>query len=178
GFDLGFLEAALGDGTHYEQGRYLDTLVIAREGYPDLENYKLPTLSQFFGVELAQAHRALPDAEATANLLIRFGTDLPARIAALREGIATSVRAQRGGGGEAMGLLEAARREARVSKALYNLVYKKTCRELALDEGIRMDGRGLTELRQISVEVGLLPRAHGSGLFTRGETQVLTIATL
>ena len=41
-----------------------------------------------------------------------------------------------------------------------------------------MDGRGLTELRQISVEVGLLPRAHGSGLFTRGETQVLTVATL
>ena len=41
-----------------------------------------------------------------------------------------------------------------------------------------MDGRGLTELRQISVDVGVLPRAHGSGLFTRGETQVLTIATL
>ena len=41
-----------------------------------------------------------------------------------------------------------------------------------------MDGRGLTELRPISVEVGLLPRAHGSGLFTRGETQVLTVATL
>ena len=41
-----------------------------------------------------------------------------------------------------------------------------------------MDGRGLTELRQISVDVGLLPRAHGSGLFTRGETQVLTVATL
>ena len=41
-----------------------------------------------------------------------------------------------------------------------------------------MDGRGLTELRQISVDVGLLPRAHGTGLFTRGETQVLTIATL
>ena len=56
--------------------------------------------------------------------------------------------------------------------------YKKTCRALALDEGIRMDGRGTTELRPISVEVGLLPRAHGSGLFTRGETQVLTIATL
>ena len=41
-----------------------------------------------------------------------------------------------------------------------------------------MDGRGLTELRQISVDVGVLPRAHGSGLFTRGETQVLTVATL
>jgi polyribonucleotide nucleotidyltransferase len=41
-----------------------------------------------------------------------------------------------------------------------------------------MDGRGLDDIRPISVEVGLLPRAHGSGLFTRGETQALTIATL
>ena len=177
GFDLGFLEAALADGTHFEQGRYLDTLVLAREGYPDLENYKLDTLSNFFGIELAQAHRAAPDAEATANLLIWFGNDLPGRIAALKAGIADSVRANRTGG-DTKAILEAARREARVSKSLYNLLFKKTCRELVLDEGIRMDGRGLTELRQISVEVGLLPRAHGSGLFTRGETQVMTIATL
>ena len=98
GFDLGFIEAALADGTHFEQGRYLDTLVIAREGYPDLENYKLPTLSHFFGIELAQAHRALPDAEATANLLIWFGNDLPGRIKALKTGIAESVRANRTGG--------------------------------------------------------------------------------
>ena len=46
GFDIAFLEAALGDGTRIEQGRYLDTLVIAREGYPELENYKLPTLAE------------------------------------------------------------------------------------------------------------------------------------
>ncbi|HEY6013101.1 MAG TPA: exonuclease domain-containing protein, partial [Candidatus Limnocylindrales bacterium] len=177
GFDLGFLEAALADGTHFESGTYLDTLTIAREGYPDLENYKLPTLSAFFGIELAQAHRAGPDAEATANLLIWFGKDLPGRIAALREGIADSIRATRTGG-DSKAIQEAARREARVSKALFNLVHKKTARKLALDEGIRMDGRGLTELRQISVDVGILPRAHGSGLFTRGETQVLTIATL
>ena len=52
-------------------------------------------------------------------------------------------------------LLEAARREARVSKSLFSLVHKKTVRQLVLDEGIRMDGRGLTELRPISVEVGL-----------------------
>jgi len=177
GFDLAFIEAALADGTHVEQGRYLDTLAIAREGYPDLENYKLGTLSNFFGIELSQSHRALPDAEATANLLIWFANDLPGRIEALKTGIAESVRANRSGG-DAKGLLEAARRNARVSKNLYNLIYKKTCRDLALDEGIRMDGRGLTELRQITVDVGLLPRAHGSGLFTRGETQVLTVATL
>ena len=41
-----------------------------------------------------------------------------------------------------------------------------------------MDGRGLDEIRPISVEVGLLPRAHGSGLFTRGQTQALSVATL
>ena len=177
GFDLGFFEAALGDGTRFEQGRYLDTLVIAREGYPDLENYKLPTLSSFFGIELAQSHRAAPDAEAAANLLIWFGNDLPGRISALKSGIEASIRAIRGGGDSAA-LLQAARREARVSKSLFSLINKKTVRRLTLEEGIRMDGRGLTELRPISVEVGLIPRAHGSGLFTRGETQALTVATL
>ena len=90
----------------------------------------------------------------------------------------TAVRANRTSKDEAKSKLEAARRKARLSKNLWSLVYKKTCRTLALDEGIRMDGRGTTELRDISVEVGILPRAHGSGLFTRGETQVLTIATL
>ena len=45
GFDIAFLEEALGDGTRVAQGTYLDTLVVAREGYPDLENYKLGTLA-------------------------------------------------------------------------------------------------------------------------------------
>ncbi|MBA2382212.1 MAG: polyribonucleotide nucleotidyltransferase, partial [Chloroflexi bacterium] len=177
-FDLGFLEEAGGDAAHFDQGRYLDTLTIAREGYPDLQNYKLDTLANVFGVDLTQNHRALPDAEATANLLLRFASDLPGRIATLKSDISDSVRTNRSSKDEAKTKLEAARRKARVSKNLYNLVFKKTCRTLALDEGIRMDGRGTTELRQISVEVGILPRAHGSGLFTRGETQVMTIATL
>ncbi len=177
GFDLGFIEEALGDGTRFEQGRYLDTLVIAREGYPDLQNYKLETLSAFFGIELSQNHRALPDAEATANLLLWFANDLPGRISTLRTSIADAVRAQRTGG-DTNKLLDAAKREARVAKSLFNLVQKKTVRRLVLDEGIRIDGRGLTDIRPISVEVGLIPRAHGSGLFTRGETQALTIATL
>jgi DNA polymerase III epsilon subunit family exonuclease len=177
GFDIGFVEAALGDGTHIEQGRYLDTLVIAREGYPDLQNYKLETLSAFFGIDLIQVHRALPDAEATANLLLWFAGDLPGRINRLRDGVKASIRANREGG-DAAALLEAARRDVRVSKGLFGLVHKKTVRELVLEEGIRMDGRGLDEIRPISVEAGLIPRAHGSGLFTRGQTQALTIATL
>ena len=107
-----------------------------------------------------------------------FAGDLPNRIETLHDGIAGSVRAYKKDGADPKGLLEAARRQARVSKSLFGLVHKKTVRELVLGEGIRMDGRGVEEIRPITVEVGLLPRAHGSGLFTRGDTQALTVATL
>jgi polyribonucleotide nucleotidyltransferase len=67
--------------------------------------------------------------------------------------------------------------EEDIKKAFDDLV-TDVVRRKVLTEGIRADGRNLTTVRPISCEVGLLPRAHGSGLFTRGETQVLTIATL
>jgi DNA polymerase III epsilon subunit family exonuclease len=177
GFDLGFIEAAKGAGFRFEPGTYLDTLVIAREGYPGAESYKLGDLARFFGVDLTQSHRALPDAEATASLLLWFANDLPARISTLKDGIANAVRAQKTGG-DTDALLEAARRQAGVAKGLFSLVQKKTVRRVVIDEGIRIDGRGLTDIRPITVEVGLIPRAHGSGLFTRGQTQALTVATL
>ncbi len=178
GFDLGFLEEALGDGYRFEQGRYLDTLVIAREGYPGAESYKLPDLARFFGIEVESSHRALPDAEATAGLLLWFAGNLPDRISRLRTDIADAIRTTRTDKAVAADKLEAARRQARVGKTLFSLVHKKVVRQLVLDEGIRIDGRGIDEIRPISVEVGLLPRAHGSGLFTRGDTQALSIATL
>jgi polyribonucleotide nucleotidyltransferase len=56
--------------------------------------------------------------------------------------------------------------------------FKYAVREQILAKGQRPDGRSLTEIRPISATVGILPRAHGTGLFTRGETQVLTVATL
>jgi polyribonucleotide nucleotidyltransferase len=55
---------------------------------------------------------------------------------------------------------------------------KRIVRSRILDQGKRPDGRTPTEIRPITCEVGFSPRAHGSGLFTRGETQVLTLATL
>jgi polyribonucleotide nucleotidyltransferase len=57
-------------------------------------------------------------------------------------------------------------------------VAKQELRAMILEEGKRPDGRGLEDIRQITCEVGILPRAHGSGLFTRGQTQVLSVATL
>lgn len=64
------------------------------------------------------------------------------------------------------------------TKDVIDSVEKKKVRRLILDEGIRIDGRRLDEIRPVWCEVGVLPRTHGSGLFTRGETQVLTVATL
>ena len=57
-------------------------------------------------------------------------------------------------------------------------VVKEQLRDLILTEGKRPDGRSTTDIRQIDCEVGLLPRVHGTGLFTRGQTQVLTTLTL
>ena len=51
-------------------------------------------------------------------------------------------------------------------------------RKRIVEDGVRIDGRGLTDLRPVSAEVGVLPTAHGSGLFQRGETQVLNVSTL
>ena len=177
GFDLGFIEAALGDGTRFEQGRYLDTWVLAREAYPELENHKLETLVRTFEIEHKTPHRALPDAQATAALLLVLSKDLPGRVEALEKAIAAAIRAAKKGT-DPSAALDEAKRVARVGKGLFGLVHKKTVRKITLTEGIRMDGRGLDEIRPISVEVGLLPRAHGSGLFTRGQTQALSVATL
>ncbi|MDZ4158227.1 MAG: polyribonucleotide nucleotidyltransferase, partial [Anaerolineaceae bacterium] len=63
-------------------------------------------------------------------------------------------------------------------KEAFHEVYRRIVRTRILDRGLRLDGRGLKEIRSIWGEVGISPRAHGSGLFTRGETQVLTLATL
>ena len=178
GFDLGFLDAALGESGKFIAGGYFDTLVIAREGYPDLESYKLGDIAKFFGITVETAHRGLADAETTAAVVAAFAGELVNRLDNLADAIAISIRANRQEGQEPAGLMDAARKQARVSKSLFQLIQKKTTRKVILDEGIRMDGRAVDELRQISVEVGVLPRAHGSGLFTRGQTQALTVATL
>ena len=63
-------------------------------------------------------------------------------------------------------------------RAAYNAVMKQIVREKILSEGFRIDGRGLTDIRDLEVEVQLVPRAHGSALFERGETQILGVTTL
>jgi len=63
-------------------------------------------------------------------------------------------------------------------RSAFESLEKKTVRSMILKEGIRPDGRSTTEIRPITINVGVLPRVHGSGLFSRGQTQALTVATL
>ena len=67
---------------------------------------------------------------------------------------------------------------AKQIKAAFRALQKKLVRKRIVDEGVRIDGRGTTDIRPLSAEVDILPTAHGSGLFQRGETQVLNVTTL
>lgn len=62
--------------------------------------------------------------------------------------------------------------------ALIEKAEKKVVRRIITHDKLRIDGRAIDEIRPISVEVGVLPRTHGTGLFTRGQTQILSVATL
>ncbi len=63
-------------------------------------------------------------------------------------------------------------------KDVLKKIEKEIVRKMILNEGKRVDGRALNEIRKLDAEIGLLPRTHGSGLFTRGQTQALSVVTL
>src|SRR5205807_4624731 len=68
--------------------------------------------------------------------------------------------------------------ETDVLGTLFEKKVKDRVRQRVIEEGVRVDGRGLKDIREIEVQVGVLPRTHGSGMFRRGQTQALTILTL
>jgi polyribonucleotide nucleotidyltransferase len=78
---------------------------------------------------------------------------------------------------EVLQSLEGTHKQVDIKGAFAKLVETEV-RRMILEDGIRPDGRTIEEIRPINIEVGLLPRTHGSALFTRGQTQALTVATL
>lgn len=88
-----------------------------------------------------------------------------------------SVKIQRDLKEELYSTLEGKFKKVDIDKAFYSLE-KEALRHLILEEGRRPDGRGTDDIRELSGEVGVLPRVHGSSVFTRGMTQILNIATL
>jgi DNA polymerase III epsilon subunit family exonuclease len=180
-FDLPYLLRHLPNDVKWEPTAVFDTLELAYQLYPDAGAWKLSDLVRFvFGREHVVAHRAMPDAEATAELFVNFTSGLAERLDAIRTDIADEVRRARDSynRSEQGDRLEDIRRRHGIGSALMDVLTKATVRHLVLDENIRIDGRDTTTIRPISVEVGVLPRTHGSGIFTRGQTQALSIATL
>jgi polyribonucleotide nucleotidyltransferase len=181
GFDLPFVLRHMPNDLKWEPGAVFDTLELGYQLYPDAGAWKLGDLVRFvFGRDHASAHRAMPDAEATAELFIHFTQGLAERIDAVREDIAAEVRRARDSYNrtEQGERIEDIRRRHGIGSALMDHLTKSTVRELVLSENVRIDGRDTTTIRPISVEVGVLPRTHGSAIFTRGQTQALSIATL
>jgi polyribonucleotide nucleotidyltransferase len=105
-----------------------------------------------------------------SEALVPLKSEREARLDALKEEMKARLR-------ERWGEEEFAGRAPQISPAFKQL-QKKAMRRRIISDGIRLDGRKVDEIRQLSCEVGLIPRAHGSGLFQRGETQVLNVATL
>ena len=180
-FDLPFITRHLPSDVKWEPSAVFDTLELAYQLYPDAGSYKLADLVRFvFGRDHGAAHRAMPDAEATAELFIHLTTGLAARLETIRGDIADEVRRARESydRSEQGTRFEDIRRRHGIASPLMDVLTKATVRELVLSENVRIDGRDTATIRPISVEVGVLPRTHGSGLFQRGQTQALSIATL
>jgi polyribonucleotide nucleotidyltransferase len=125
--------------------------------------YVAPVTAQKEGPSVDEAVKSAVGKEVTKAMTV---TDRSARQEQLDD-LATQVAAS----------LEGTYKQVEIRGAFEKLV-EYSVRSAILEHDHRPDGRGLTEIRPISVEAGLLPRAHGTGLFTRGQTQALTIATL
>jgi polyribonucleotide nucleotidyltransferase len=181
GFDLPFVLRHLPNDAGWQPQAVYDTLELAYQLYPDAGSYKLADLIRFvFGRDHGAAHRAMPDAEATAELFISLTEGLAERLDAIRADIADEIRRAREAYNRAEqgDRLEDIRRRHGIGSALMDVLTKATSRELVLSENVRIDGRDTSTIRPISVEVGVLPRTHGSAIFTRGQTQAVSIATL
>jgi polyribonucleotide nucleotidyltransferase len=97
------------------------------------------------------------------------------RLSEVKKGLLEALRAE--ASGDAARLAEIGQREKEI-KGYYEDVKYDYMRKMIADEGKRIGARGMAEVRKITCEVGLLPRVHGSALFTRGETQALVATTL
>ncbi|MEA1978307.1 MAG: polyribonucleotide nucleotidyltransferase, partial [Chloroflexota bacterium] len=128
------------------------------------------------GKEKKEVVPHLPSSEAETSVLAQLG-------GRLQEIIASDMTKEERGAAldelksEIMEQLEE-QHESWELKAVFASAWKQTVRQRILDTGERPDGRDPKTIRLISCAVGVLPRTHGTGLFNRGETQVLTIATL
>jgi len=115
--------------------------------------------------EIAQAVASAAEGDVAEAVKITSKAERRGRLAEIESGVLSSLSDRFEG-------------EDRQVKNAFRSLMKKMVRKRVLDENIRLDGRRTDEVRPIWVEIGAIPRVHGSAIFTRGETQALSIATL
>jgi len=153
---------------------YIEALRVAHE-----ENQKLIRLQDELRSAIGKPKLDIEGFSVNPNLLASITSDYGQRIAAALDS-ATRERRQAETDSvkkEAIEKLKETYADAEIGNAIEE-VLKKTCRAKILREKKHVDGRDINKIRPLSAEVALLPRTHGSGLFSRGQTQVLTITTL
>ncbi|MDQ1513596.1 MAG: polyribonucleotide nucleotidyltransferase, partial [Microbacteriaceae bacterium] len=141
---------------------------LAEQAAKEIRHYPvfLPYTDEVYAAVEAEALEELRGVYQIADKVERQNADdaLKARV---KESVAAKV--------EAGALDSSALNEV---SAAYKSVTKKIVRGRILAEGVRMDGRGLADIRPLDAEVGVIPRVHGSAIFQRGETQILGVTTL
>jgi polyribonucleotide nucleotidyltransferase len=105
-------------------------------------------------------------------LLVAQKEERKQQLEALKKDLMTKLAPPPASGGEVDG------KQGRQIEAIFHELEREEMRRIVLEKGIRSDGRGPRDIRPITCEVGVLPRTHGSALFTRGETQSLCVVTL
>ena len=127
---------------------------------------EFPTFPEY-GDDVMSRVEELAKSQLSEALQVADKAERETRLDALKDEVKTALA----------GIEELAERDKEFSPAIRSLT-KRLVRRRIIEEGLRIDGRKADEIRPLSAEVTLLPRAHGTGLFQRGETQVLSIATL
>jgi polyribonucleotide nucleotidyltransferase len=142
------------------QARLAEVAAKATREYPTYPAYQPDAL---------EAVEAAVSGELAQALTIADKQERESKIDELKAATLEKVGAVEGGAFEG--------REKEVGAA-FRALNKKLVRQRILRDKVRIDGRGITDIRQLSAEVALIPRAHGSSLFERGETQILGVTTL
>ena len=165
-----------GEAEFLSEAEMLDAIFFGHEALQPLIDMQLK-LAELVGVqkrdfakppvdaELQEKVRALAEAKVLDAVKIRTKQERYATLDAIRTEVKTQLAAEYEGRASEIG-------------ELLGKVEKQVVRQMVARDRIRIDGRDMTTIRPISCEVGILPRAHGSALFTRGETQALVAATL
>jgi polyribonucleotide nucleotidyltransferase len=172
---------------YYESGAPKVTEEVIAEGLEAAKTW----IRQSVQLQRELLEKVGPIETISFELFVDYGEDVFERVSALGSDLLAKANAVQGKA-ERNAALDAAadeileslseefaeREREREVKAAIRSLTKQIVRRRIVDEGVRIDGRGPTEIRPLSAEVGVIPTAHGSGLFQRGDTQVLNFTTL